>query len=412
MNKLSILGGAVALGLATSAAADAPSQEEMWRMIQQQQKQIEALRAELDEARREASAARDEARTAATQVAQTEEKAEATAIAVDEVIRTAAAPQRDTHIGGYGELHINGGDKDEIDYHRFVLFFGHEFNERLRFDSELEVEHSLAGEGKPGEVEVEQAFIEYDINENLSARGGLFLIPVGILNETHEPPTFYGVERNGVESNIIPSTWWEGGAALHGSFGQGWSWDVAAHSGLKTSPGSSYRIRSGRQKVAEADFKDQAYTGRLKWAGMPGVELAATLQYQDDITQSADPTAGSATLLEAHGIYNRGAFGLRALAAFWELDGDGPEAIGADEQEGWYIEPSWQLSDELGLFARYAEWDNRAGDSADSEFSQVHFGVNYWLHPKVVLKADYQLEDVPAGSSDDDRINLGIGYQF
>ena len=97
-------------------------------------------------------------------------------------------------------------------FHRFVLFFGHKFNAATRMFSEFELEHALAGEGKPGEVELEQAYIEHDFGDAFTGRAGVMLIPAGILNEVHEPPTFYGVERNNVEKNIIPSTWWEGGA--------------------------------------------------------------------------------------------------------------------------------------------------------------------------------------------------------
>ena len=121
-----------------------------------------------------------------------------------------------TVIGGYGELHYNNiEDTESIDFHRFVLFFGHEFTESIRFFSEFELEHALSGDGKPGEVELEQAYIEMDLTESTTLKTGLFLVPVGIINETHEPPTFYGVERNPVEKNIIPATWWEAGAGFN-----------------------------------------------------------------------------------------------------------------------------------------------------------------------------------------------------
>ena len=80
-----------------------------------------------------------------------------------------------------------------------------------------------------GEIELEQAYVEYDLTENHHAKAGVFLLPVGILNETHEPPTFYGVERNPVESNIIPTTWWAGGIAANGEIAPGWSYDIGVH---------------------------------------------------------------------------------------------------------------------------------------------------------------------------------------
>ena len=121
----------------------------------------------------------------------------------------------ETSLGGYGELHYNQVDNgdNQLDFHRFVLYVGHEFNQRVRFHSELELEHAFSATGKPGEVELEQAYIEYDLNDRTVVRGGAMPVPVGILNETHEPATFYGVERNPVEKHIIPATWWEGGVA-------------------------------------------------------------------------------------------------------------------------------------------------------------------------------------------------------
>ena len=157
----------------------------------------------------------------------------------DAVESQPANTSKQVHIGGYGELHYNnlefpdGTKFRELDFHRFVLFFGYDFTDSIRFHSELELEHSIAGDGQNGEIELEQAYIEFDLTENMETKAGLFLIPVGILNETHEPTTFYGVERNPVERNIIPTTWWEGGAALTGRFGgSGVSYDLALTSGL------------------------------------------------------------------------------------------------------------------------------------------------------------------------------------
>lgn len=347
----------------------------------------------------------------------TEERLEALSQEVEALRKEVAAADKRpdskrVHIGGYGELHYNHLDsKNEIDFHRFVLFFDHNFTDRIRFFSELELEHSLAGESKPGEVELEQAFVDFDLTDNHTARGGLFLIPVGILNEIHEPPTFYGVERNPIETNIIPTTWWEGGAALYGRLAPGLSYDFAATSGLKvpTTGGNAFLIRSGRQKVANAKADDPAYTARLKWTGAPGVELATTLQYQQDVTQSALAESVSALLAEAHAIFARGPFALRALYAQWNLDGAEPEAIGRDKQRGWYVEPSYKVTPKFGMFARYNEWDNEAGDATDSKKKQTDVGFNYWPHEQVVIKVDMQNQ---SGTIDNDGFNVGLGYMF
>ena len=246
------------------------------------------------------------------------------------------------------------------------------------------------------------------------------MIPVGILNETHEPPTFYGVERNQVETNIIPTTWWEAGVGISGELGEGFSYDLMYHSGLEvpTTGGNAFRIRSGRQKVANADARDGATTGRLSWTGLAGVEVAATVQYQEDLTQgSAQETP--AVLIEGHidaqRAFGPGTIGFRALGAVWDLDSTAATVLGRDEQYGWYVEPSYRFGTDwgdLGFFAQYAEWDNAAGDSTDSVFSQTRVGANFWPTPDTVFKLDYQFDDAPTAASEDNRLNIGLGYQF
>ncbi|HIF08880.1 MAG TPA: porin [Sneathiellales bacterium] len=402
-----------------AAAEKMPSPEDMWAVIQAQQRQIADLMKRLDITDGKIEATEHKVEVTEQKVAETEEKVEAAGAMIEETHAQNASGgdgwwQR-TSLGGYGEMHYNGGNADEIDFHRFVLYVGHEFNDRIRLKSEIELEHSIAGEGKNGEVELEQAFVEFDINDQNTTRAGLFLIPVGIMNETHEPPTFYGVERNPVEKNIIPTTWWEGGVSWATRFGSGFSVDLAAHSGLDVpdTGGNAYKIRSGRKKVSKAPAKDLAYTGRVKWSGMPGVEVAVTGQYQGDITQGNTDT--EAFFIEAHTNIQRGPFGLRALYARWDLNGPEPKMLGRDEQYGWYVEPSYRTEvpgGEAGIFVRYNEYDMAAGGMGDSKYTETSFGINYWPHPDVVLKFDYQFQNAPQGEAGDDRANLGVGFQF
>jgi hypothetical protein len=365
---------AFAIGLASfapslaSAAEPTVTLEELQRQVREQQAQLDALAAQLDEA---PSASR-------------------------------------TTIGGYGELHYNALDsKKEIDFHRFVLFVGHEFNDRIRLFSEFELEHALAGEGKKGEVELEQAYIEFLVGADTRVKGGLFLVPVGFLNETHEPTTFYGVERNPVENAIIPTTWWEAGAMVSAPLGgvdSGFSYDFGLHSGLYVT--NTFNIRSGRQKVSEAKADELATTARLRWQG-EGLELGASVYYQDDISQGLVPGAGAGTLVEMHAGLVVGQFAFKALGAQWLLDGPAPEALQKDEQQGAYLEGAWRPGGSWGAFVRYAEWDN--GGIGATERSQVNAGINWWPHENVVIKFDVQDQGKSVG---DDGFNLGIGYRF
>ena len=420
-------------GLPANAAT--PTAEEMWEIIQQQQKVIDELKSKLEQTEQKAVAAETKADQATKEV-------EAAADAIEEAGsgKTSSASWAErTSVGGYGELHYNnltddnkdiGGDDDvsQVDFHRFVLYFGHEFTDRLRFFSELEVEHALSGEGQPGEVELEQAWIEMDLNSHHRARAGLDILPVGIINPLHEPNTFYGVERNRVESEIIPSTWWEAGIGFNGEVAPGWNYDVVAHSGLvvPTAGSSAFRPRSGRLKVANASDQDIATTARIRYTGIPGLEVGVSGQYQSDITGTDDAFDIDATLFESHIDWKHASgFGLRALYARWDFGDDNaldPAIFNADTLDGWYVEPAYRFNlpggipGDMGLFARYENWDERnniAGMHRFEEFSRWVAGLNWWPHENVALKFDVQSEDADRPvDAVLDGFNFGIGYQF
>ncbi len=328
-----------------------------------------------------------------------------------------------TTVGGYGELHYNnlddgqGNEKNEIDFHRFVIFFGHEFSDKARFFSELEVEHGTIADtddgSSAGSVAIEQAFVQVDINDNMSVNGGIFLVPTGFINEVHEPPRFYGVERPIVTKYILPTTWREGGIGLVGHFDSGLSYDFYIHSGFD----GGTNIRGGRQKVSEAIANDLATTARLKYTGISGLEMAVTLQYQSDMTQDGSDAVGSALLTEAHARWQIEALTLTALYAQWDIDvaANGSALDRAkDKQDGAYVEASYQLSPKWGVFVRHSQWDNGPKEAAqigqDSRKTQADIGFNYWPHEDVVFKFDYQMQNTVAGNMD--GFNLGVGYQF
>ena len=403
MNIKKSLKGLVALAIAGTFSANAiaaPSNAEIFDMMQEMKKELKNLKAENNALKG---------------------TVEEVAVSTDEAIKAQIKLANKSSWGGYGELHYNNlegqgpgvSDTKKIDFHRFVLYFGHEFRDDLRFFSEFELEHALAGDGddKPGEVELEQGYIEYDYNDTTQITAGLFLVPMGIMNETHEPDTFYGVERNTVEKNIIPTTWWEAGVMVKKELKPGLTLDVALTSGLKGTA-SDYKARS-RQKVANAKANSGAMTTRLKYTAIPGLEVAASLFMQTDFCQGQVVGCGGATAFETHAIYKKDKFQLRALYAGWNIDGDAVKAAGADKQNGYYLEPSYRFNDKWGAFARYETYDNKDGSTstADTEVKARSIGFNYWIDPTVVAKFDY-VDQSKAGGADKDGINIGLGYSF
>ncbi len=409
--------------VSTAWTAGLPSPEEMWAVIQSQQQQIAQLTQRVAAAEARTEQAETKLAYTETQVRQADAKIETTSAFVETLADRQSGGGSSvkgwydrTSLGGYGELHAQLGSDGEIDFHRWVLFVGHEFSDSIRMFSEVELEHSLAGDGKPGEVELEQAYVEFDFDDSNRAKAGLFLLPIGLLNETHEPATFYGVERNRVESNIIPTTWWEGGVGLTHVSASGWSFDGVLHSGLKTpvTGGSAFNIRSGRQKVAEASFESGAATARVRYSGIPGLDLAVSAQYQQDLAQGTLAESIDAVLVTAHADWRQGPLGFRALYAQWTLGGTAPAALGRDQQSGFYLEPSYRIETErgeVGFFGRYSRYDLAAGDAVSSANEYFDLGVNYWPIASVVLKADVQFAR-PANGADDETVSLGVGYHF
>ena len=398
--KYTWLTSIAALSLSAAVNAETPSIDELYKTIQKQQAEIESLQ---------------------QSSSQQEERLNLTADSLANNTGSSSA----TTLGGYAELHYNNlgnegdsgsiDDKTEMDFHRFVLFVGHEFNDTTRFFSEVELEHSIAGDGKAGEIELEQAYLEHDLSNTQQMKAGLFLIPVGIINETHEPNTFYGVERNPVEKNIIPATWWEGGIAFNGQLGAGFSYDIALTSGLNIETvAGDYKIRDGRQKVSKAAAEDLATTARIKYTGVKGLEVGLTAQQQPDLTQGESSEKIAATLVETHVAYQVQGFGLRALYATWDIDEEmNSVKAGAAEQSGWYIEPSYRINDQWGIFLRASEWDNQADTKNETAMAQTDIGVNYWLNANVAFKFDVQDQSPEAdGAKELDGFNLGLAISF
>ncbi len=117
-------------------------------------------------------------------------------------------------VGGYADIELENFQNrhSTFDQHRWVFALGAEIGERLKFFSELEVEHG--GE----ELEIEQAWFDYVISEALTLRAGAILIPFGRYNLYHDSDQQDLTDRPILARDIIPTTWTEAGAGIHGTF--------------------------------------------------------------------------------------------------------------------------------------------------------------------------------------------------
>lgn len=353
-----------------------------------------------------------------------------------------AAPESATSIFGYGEFNYNRFRDSErtskADLRRFVIGFGHRFNDRLTFNSELEIEHAIASSEDAGEVEMEQAYLGYRFSDAINVKGGLFLIPLGILNLTHEPPTYYGVERNQVETRVIPTTWRELGFGMHGALGSsGFGYDVGLTTGFNSGkldePNTG--IRSAHQEGSQADAHDLSVYGALSYR-RPGLLIGGGVFTGDtgQNGQAAPALRGvqaRLTLWDVHAKYSVAGWDLQALYARGTL-GDAPRvnevtAAAATPfaaprlMKGWYTQAAYHIYRrgdlDVAPFARLQRIDIRQQeDAALGVFQDPNnleriktLGVNFYVHPQVVLKADVQRYETDRTK---DRLNLGLGYMF
>ena len=328
------------------------------------------------------------------------------------------------HIGGYGELHYNDTETDagakskSVDAHRFVLFFGYDFNDKVRFRSEFELEHGLvkdtADGTNGGEVELEQMYIEIDVTDQTSIQTGVILVPVGIMNETHEPPSFYGVERNDVEKYLIPATWWAAGVKVSHKLNNGLRFEAMISEGLKgTTDGY---IRGGRQKSANASANDLAYTARVTYTGIPGLKTSLFYNHQSDFTQDSSDNIEEMDLYGVTAIYNKDGYEVKALHV--QADFSGKDETGAfftagfDEHQGTFLEVSKRMGN-LGLFVNNSIV---SGEKVSRQYTVMQAGFSYWPQgTNTVLKANFYDKEYSNNNlqtSNSDGFHLGMGYEF
>lgn len=343
------------------------------------------------------------------------------------------------HFFGYGELHYNGriGDaENEIDFHRLVLGFGYDFTDWAQFRAELDFEHAFT------EPELEFAYVDFLLKDYFNVRLGGVLLPIGVINQHHEPPLFYSVERPEVYRVLIPTSWQEAGAGIHGKFGSGFDYELYA----VTTPDAegftgSNGIRGGRGHLAEAPGHDFGATGRLQYTGIPGLRAGTSFFLGN--TGQGDASFDGATLsmieLDAKysfaGIDLDGLFVMNnvtdagnintALVARAVAAGDVFTNFVASRMLGWYVEGAYHafhhlLPDtkhDLVIFGRYEDYDTQqsmpngfAATGANNR-NTLTAGVSYMPIPQIAIKADYNF-NWNAANAGVDQFNMGLGFYY
>jgi hypothetical protein len=351
---------------------------------------------------------------------------------------------RGLSFGGYGEMlyenyagavdsGVRATARDQFDMLRGILYTGYKYNDRVIFNSEIEYEHGSTGLG--GEVSVEFAYLDLLVRPEVGVRTGLVLVPMGLVNELHEPTAYLGAKRSVTENAIIPSTWREMGAGVFGETGQ-LSWRAYVVNSLNGRNFTAGGVRGGRQKGARALIEDLALTGRVDWQPIVGTTVGASFftgnTGQANLVNNS-VVEGNYTVYDLHADARfRGAI-VRALYARGTLDDaaelnalnglTGNRSVGSS-LGGWYLEAGYDLSSlvrfgEMSFtpYARYEQVDTQrrvpAGFSRNPANDQTIFtyGIQFKPIEQIVFKADYQNVDNEAGTGLD-QWNIGIGYIF
>ncbi|MEC8090328.1 MAG: hypothetical protein VX094_01525 [Bacteroidota bacterium] len=337
-------------------------------------------------------------------------------------------------IGGYGEVTYNNlegtSTPAEIDVQRLVMLFAYKFDDRTSFVTEIEFEHVK-------EVYVEQAFVNYSVADGVNLRGGLMLVPMGIVNEYHEPTTFNGVERPSLDSKIVPSTWREMGLGVSGRVNSASLRYQAYLMNGFLSYGESHKLRGsdglrkGRQKGAESVASDANFASRIEYYGLPKLKLG--LSYYLGNTQTTNPEQSNTQVgLSMFGFdyrYVNGRFSSRGqLIAASLSDTQAYNLAGTTDlgsaMGGYYVEGAYNLlpldrSQKLDLFLRYENFNTHqktAGDLIANDAyhrKETAFGLSYHIANGAVFKMDYQSKSTAVdGSAAVGQLNMGLGVFF
>ena len=345
-------------------------------------------------------------------------------------------------IGGYGEFNYKGvvsdrdGADDEFDFLRFVLYAGYKYNDWIVLNTEIEFEHATTEStvsSSGGSVSVEFATLDFLLHPMANVRAGLILVPVGFINEIHEPPFFLGNVRPEVERAILPSTWRSNGFGLFGELLPGLQYRTYGLTSLNAAGFESSGIREGRQSGSEEKAEDWSWVGRLDYTFLPGTLLGGSTYIGDQGQgQKFDgrDRAVFMQLYELHAQVELYGFHFRTLGAVTDIGN--AHALSVESGEtiasvtwGWYAEIAYDVmpwiitetNQYLAPWFRYSKLNTQdsvpTGFSPDKQFDQdiYEVGLAYKPIPQVVLKLDYRNQDNDA-QGEPDEVRIGAGFIF
>lgn len=422
-------------------ADDSQKVQDLEKQIEELKKQIAAIEqnsqsAQLDEIKRQIAILAEEVEKMRSGEEETETKledAKRRSLGLGPSASTVYTKKQGPSLAGYGEMLYDNttaeGEPSTIDLVRAVVYVGYRFNDRFLFNSEIEFEHGGSEHG--GAAGVEFAHVDFLANEDLTLRGGMVLVPMGLVNEFHEPTVFLGAERPETEDLIIPSTWHENGFGVVGRHGL---FDYRAYvintfnaTGFSAEEG----LHEGKQDGAEAKLTSPAAVGRLDITPAAGLLLGGSLYGGNSGVLDSDFSVRT-IIGEGHVEYRREGWNLRGLYAHASLNNvaqlneflglTGEQSVGSSLAGG-YLQAGYQLwtsKSQMASFIPYFRFEKvntqntvPAGYAEDPANNRTLYTIGAEFKPisNLVIKSDYEFVDDPANTGVD-QFNLLLGYSF
>jgi len=352
------------------------------------------------------------------------------AIAQDEFFQPGSS------IGGYGEMHWNKANdadgnitKNEMDFHRFIIYYGYNWTDKWSFKSEVELEHNFVADGE-GELELEQAFVNYHAG-NWGFQGGVVLPTAGLLNEYHEPPLFLSVERPTYSKYIIPTTWFGNGIAFYGNY-SGFNFRLAIMEDLE-GENIFYKgnIRDGRGKGYKTTGINLLKNLSASYTGINGLRIGGSLTLNnaplaDDNEEASSDSTIAVQLYEINAKYDannfyavfeygKSGFNYDGANLPGYLNDDDETVIWSDfSSSGYYFDLGYNIggfinTNKLIPWVRISNV-SKNDDDVSKQTDYLRFGLTWWPIYDVAFKTDFA--NVTTDGTTTTEFNLGIGYKF
>ncbi len=358
-------------------------------------------------------------------------------------------------IGGYGEVHYNQVlDKEKryngtLDVHRMVLFFGYNFSNKTQFVTEVEMEYA-------NEIWVEQLFLQHKLTSFMNLKAGLLLIPMGIINEYHEPTTFNGVERPIIDNKLSPTTWREVGLGLSGTIlPASIKYQAYLVNGSSSYDGTSglfngsNGIRSGRQKGSKSYMSSPNFTGKVEYFGVRGLNIGLSGYFGNSQSKLYDKIDKSNTALKAKADSSVVGMSMIGLDSRYNLKGlelrgqlyytsfsntdeynkftqkAGKLNDLGENMFGYYVEAGYNVlrpfsktKMELIPFVRYQDYNMHLAVNDNQTVNNKYIGtvittgLTFRLTKGAVVKADVDFAKTKADAKATTTFNAGFGIMF